>query len=49
VVAVTVDVGTSLVAHLTSASLREMDLTIGSSVHLIFKATAVHVFQRVAP
>jgi molybdopterin-binding protein len=41
---VTVDVeGTPLVAALTAASARELELAAGARVHLSFKATAVHL------
>ncbi len=43
-VAVTVDIGIELVVHITGSSLRQMEITIGSKVHLTFKATAVTVF-----
>lgn len=44
VVAVTVDMGIELVVHITMNSLRKMEITIGSEVHLTFKAAAVTVF-----
>src|SRR3712207_5664732 len=41
---VTVDVeGTPIVAALTAASARELELVAGAPVHLSFKATAVHL------
>jgi molybdopterin-binding protein len=43
-VVVTVDVGVPLVVHLTRASFEELSITLGSAVHLSFKATAVHLF-----
>lgn len=46
IISVTVDVGAPLVAHVTPTSLRDLEITIGSSVYLAFKATAVHVFQK---
>ena len=44
VVAVTVDVGLELVVHITGSSFSNLDVTLGSAVHLTFKASAVTVF-----
>jgi len=43
-VSVTVDIGIELVVHITLASLSNMEVTLGSQVHLTFKASAVTVF-----
>ena len=40
-----VDVGTILIAEITRRSLRELDLKIGSEVHLIIKANSVGVAE----
>lgn len=41
---VSVDVGERITALITKASMEEMNLAVGSSVFVTFKATAVHVF-----
>jgi len=43
-VEITVDVGETLIARITEASYREMNLHLGHEVYLLFKAEAVRLF-----
>jgi molybdate/tungstate transport system ATP-binding protein len=44
VVSITVDVGRKFTIYITKQSLSELGITIGSKVHIMFKASAIHVF-----
>jgi len=42
-VTVTIDCGRPLVAHITRHSYEELSLTVGATVYVIFKSSAIHL------